>query len=138
MISDLARSATVVVPGVPPNWSQFRGTSRRRDLLKAHWRDLTWRQAQSERNRLHWLLPTAADPPRYLTVDIRKRRPLMDHDGAITALKGCIDGLIHALAYDDSPRYLAFITPPDQLQTLVTSNPCVVLTVHLSDPRETA
>lgn len=137
MISDLV-AAIVVVPGVPPNWSQFRGTSRRRDLAKAQWRDLTWRLAQSERNRLRWALPTASDPLRYLTVQVRKRLPLYDHDGAISCLKGCIDGLQRALVWDDSPRYLAFITSPDQIQTGVSSNPCVVLTVHLSDPRESA
>jgi hypothetical protein len=138
VISDLVRSATVIVPGVPPNWSQFRGSSRRRDIAKAEWRDLTWRLAQSQRNRLHWPMPTAADPLRYLTVQIYKRPPLFDHDGAVSSIKGHVDGIQRVLVWDDSPRYLAFITPPDQLQTVTANNPCVVLTVHLSDPRETA
>jgi hypothetical protein len=139
VISKLAfPAATVVVPGLPPNWSQFRGSSLRRDVAKAEWRDLTWRIAHSERNRVRWPLPLSSDPLRYLSVQIRKHKPLYDHDGAVSALKPVIDGLKGVLAYDDSPRYLALITPPDQIQTLVTTSPSVVLTVHLADPRETS
>lgn len=135
MIPKLALAAVVVVPGLTPNWSQFRGSSLRRDVAKAEWRDLTWRIAQSERNRLRWPLPLVTDPLRYLTAEIRKRRPLYDHDGAVSALKPLIDGLKAVLVYDDSPRWLALITPPSEIQT-IASTPSVVLTIHLRDPRE--
>jgi len=152
----LATSARVVVPAVPPNWSQSRGHSARRDAEKAVWRDLAWRMAMSARHAAGWPAPVPCEPParRYLEVAVYKRRPLYDGDGCVAALKPLIDGACGrttfpgrngvpgwtrpgALAWDDSPDWLGLITAPADMQRIVATaaDERVVLAVHLVDPR---
>lgn len=146
----IATSARVVIPGVPPNWANGRGHSIVRDLDKARWRDLAWMLAQSARHDAHWPLPVKTDPPgsRWLEVEIHKRRPLYDDDGAVACLKPLIDGCFQAqggtpsgvLAWDDSSAWLALVTPPCDMQRTVElpAQERVVFVVHLVDPRPAA
>ena len=136
-------STRVVIPGVPPNWSQHRGHSIGRDAAKARWRDDAWMLAQSARNAARWPLPVKTDPPapRWLTVEIYKRSPLYDGDGGVACLKplidGCFVGRPGPLAWDDGPAWLALVTPPCDMQHVVATEAqeCVVFVVHLVDPR---
>lgn len=131
---------TVVIQGVPPNWSQWRGSSLRRDLAKKVWRDQAWLLAQDARNRARWGLPIddrGVPSPRFLEIRVRKAHPLMDEDGVVAALKPIIDGLKGPLLVDDSPRWCSIVTPPCEMQERVTSRhqEGVDITVHLEDPR---
>lgn len=143
MSTVLATHATVIVPGVPPNWSQWRGSSLARDAAKGPWRDLARMLAHSGRNAARWPMPVRTDPParRWLEVEIHKMRPLYDHDGAVSALKPLIDGAFRGrpgpLAWDDGPDWLALITPPSEMQRVAASaaGEHVLLRVHLVDPR---
>jgi hypothetical protein len=145
----IATSIRVVIPGVPPNWSQSRGHAIARDVAKARWRDEAWLLAQSARNAARWPLPVKVDPPamRYLEVAVYKRSPLFDGDGCVSAIKPLIDGCCGrvlptaapqgVLAWDDSPAWLGLITAPIDMQHAVATEAeeRVVLVVHLVDPR---
>ena len=139
MSTVLATHATVIVPGVPANWSQWRGSSLARDAAKAPWRDLARMLAHSGRNAARWPLPVKTAPParRWLEVEIHKLRPHFDDDGAVGCLKPIIDGLKGALLVDDSPAWCALITPPSEMQRLAANaaSEHVLLRVHLVDPR---
>ncbi|HWC37772.1 MAG TPA: hypothetical protein VG476_04545 [Acidimicrobiales bacterium] len=132
------RSVTVTITGCPPNWSQWRGSSLRRDLAKKVWRDQMWVLAQSARNAARWPLPDDGPPfvRRYLSVVVRKAKPFMDDDGVVSALKPLIDGLKGVLVVDDSPRWCALVTPPYAIQHPVTrrQDERVEITVHLDMP----
>lgn len=136
-------SARVVIPGVPPNWAQWRGHSIGRDIDKAGWRDLAYLLAHSARNAARWPYPIKTDPPvrRWLEVAIHKVGQRYDDDGAVACLKplidGCFAGRPGPLAWDDSPAWLALVTPPCDMQHVVATaaQERVVLVVHLVDPR---
>jgi hypothetical protein len=146
----IATEARVVIPGVPDNWSQWRGSSIARDAKKAIWRRTAWLIAQSARNAAGWPLPVKCDPParRFLAVAVFKHGRLYDEDGCVSALKPLIDGACGrqagapsgVLAFDDSPAWLGLITAPIDMQRVATTGAeeRVVLTVHLVDPRTAA
>lgn len=132
--------AVVEIPGVPQNWSQWRGSSLARDAAKKPWRELAWYAAQSARNAARWPLPEKVNPParRYLEVEIHKMRPLYDEDGAVSCLKPLIDGLRDVLLWDDSPAWCGLLTAPVDLQHEVLKQVFqrVIIRVHLVDPRQ--
>jgi len=145
-----ATSARVVIPGVPPNWSQWRGSSIARDRAKREWRELAHVLAMSARHAARWPPPVKCDPPalRYLEVEAYKRRPLYDGDGVVSALKPLVDGALGrttfpgwtrpgALAWDDSPDWTGLITAPIDMQRVASTaaEERVVFVVHLVDPR---
>jgi hypothetical protein len=125
----------MTVPGVPPNWSNWRGSSYARDNAKRPWRELAWKCAQSARNDAHWPLPvkTETPTPRYLEVEIHKLKPFYDDDGAVSCLKSIIDGMQGVLLYRDSPEWSFLMTPPHDMQKPVTKvgDQCVIITVSL-------
>lgn len=145
----IATSVVVRIPGVPPNWSQWRGSSIRRDVAKAEWRDLAWMLAMSARNEARWPPPVRCQPAarRFLAIRVHKLLPFYDDDGCLAALKPLVDGACGrtvlpggtrdgVLAWDDSPAWLGLITRPMDMQHEVESvaEECVVLTVHLARP----
>lgn len=132
-------AAVVEIPGVCPNWSQWRGNSIMRDAAKKPWRELAWYAGQSARHAARWPLPEKSAPParRLLEVAIYKMRPFYDEDGAMSSLKPLIDGLVRVLLVDDSPAWCGLLTAPVDLQHEVSVKPMerTVITIHLVDPR---
>ncbi len=139
MSTVLATHATVVVPGVPENWSNLRVHHMVLHRMKDEWKQRGWYCAQSARNAAGWPLPVKTDPPapRWMEVEIHKRRPHYDDDGAVSCLKPLVDSMKGVLLVDDSPAWCALITPPSEMQRAVakTAEERVVLTLHLVDPR---
>lgn len=127
----------VVIPGVPPNWSNSRyGSHYQRGKDVAYWRDLSYKLAHSARNGARWPLPVKCDPPapRFIEVDIYKHGPLYDMDGAMSCLKPLVDGLQGALVYRDDDKWLKWLSLPRQ-HPADEKFSRVEIKIHLVDPR---
>lgn len=148
----------IEIPGVPPNWKHFMGSSQQRDRAKRPWVERAALKALEARHLAGWPVPVKTYPPatRYLEIRIYKKRPHYDPDGAVSCLWPYIDGCFSGrraefrdgeivivsappgiLAWDDKGEWLAQLTPPSDLQIPVgtIAQERVVFTVHLGDPR---
>jgi hypothetical protein len=83
------------------------------------WPCVAWILAQSACNAAHWDKPVKTDPParRWLIAEIHRLRPLYDEDGAVSCLSPPHQRSLGrwckqpGLIWDDSPDWLAVITP---------------------------
>jgi hypothetical protein len=92
--------------GVPKNPSNQRGhwASKYRDT--SSWKEAVRLFALQERARHHWPAPTAEDGKRAVYVTLF-RCQLLDSDNAVASIKAVLDGLVGALVFSDSIRYVA-------------------------------
>jgi len=142
----IATSARVVIPGVPPAWTNERGHHMTRHVEMKRWKRDTWLLAHSARNAAHWPLPVRTDPPapRYVRFDLYRVR-LLDDDNAWASVKCLLDALAWAgedlppsmpgpLLVDDRRQWCR-VLGVEQHQVPVAAAERVVITVHLVDPR---
>jgi len=111
----IATYARVVIPSVPPAWTNERGSYMALHVRKDQWKQLAWTLGHSARNEARWPPLERVEPTRrWVKFDLYRRR-LLDADNATTSIKPCLDGLKGVLIVDDSARWLGYFDGELQL-----------------------
>lgn len=131
----IATSARVVIPGVPPAWTNQRGHHMQRHADMKRWKDLAWTLGQSARNEAGWPpLDRVEEPaPRWVAFTLHRHR-LLDTDNAWSSIKPLLDGVKGVLVVDDSPKWCQVLSVA-QLQIPPARPEQVVIVVYAVDPR---
>jgi hypothetical protein len=134
MSAAMATTARVLIPGVPPAWTNERGHHMALHARKDRWKQLAWTLAQSARNAAGWPPLDRVEPaPRWVAFTLHRHR-LLDTDNAWASVKPLLDGLKGVLVVDDSPRWCSVVSVA-QLQVPTREPEHSVIVVYLADPR---
>jgi hypothetical protein len=130
----IALKAEVIIPGVPPAWTNERGHHMVLYARKEEWKQLAWTLGHSARNAAHWPPLDRVEPARrWIRFDVHRHR-LLDADNVVASVKPILDGLKGVLLVDDNERWMGWLGV-EQHRAPVASAERVVVSVFLADPR---